>query len=76
MKAVVPLPILRCCLDDMSTGESDASDEYAGTVRVDQGMRSKTTKDALYSVDNKTVSKKLILDTLQEFACPVNIEEL
>ena len=60
----------------MSTGESDASDEYAGTVRVDQGMRSKTTKDALYSVVNKTVSKKLIFDTLREFECPVNIEEL
>jgi hypothetical protein len=80
MKAVVPLPMLRYCVDHMVakpnynlTGESKASDEYNGTIRVDKGKNSNNT---FYSIAKETVTKKLIFDTLQEFACPVTIEEL
>ena len=80
MKAVVPLPMLRYCVDHMVakpnynlTGESKASDEYDGTIRVDKGKKSSNT---FYSIAKETVTKKLIFDTLQEFACPVTIEEL
>ncbi len=84
MKAVIPLPMLRKWVDHMEaksnhnlnynlTGESKASDEYDGTIRVDRGTKSNNT---FYSIAKETVTKKLIFDTLQEFACPVTIEEL